>query len=228
MTIQDPSASTAQTSAPTPVGSAPVASPDSGIALACLMGAPAPADLAGNLACLLALPEEVQAAYSEALQANLQPVIDDRVETRMKRFCRRFEIDSEQLAPSIKACRFLFTSSVKAGASREDFIADVKALLSEDKATMVLDRLIPLFDEAFPQLMQAAAFQSIAEHGKVVRAVHWRMDVIKGSDHVMKLDMPVATITLQYQEGPNSGQASYQLMPEQAAELKRALSMLVG
>ncbi|MFP6686867.1 MAG: hypothetical protein VB934_19245, partial [Polyangiaceae bacterium] len=88
MTIQDPSASTVQTSAPTPVGSAPVASSDSGIALACLMGAPAPADLAGNLASLLALPEEVQAAYSEALQANLQPVIDDRVETRMKRFCR--------------------------------------------------------------------------------------------------------------------------------------------
>jgi hypothetical protein len=133
----------------------------------------------------------------------------------------------KRLAPSIKACRFLFTNTVKAGADRADFVDDIKALLPEDQATAILDRLMPLFDEAHPKMMQTAAFQTIAEHGKVVRAVHWRMDVIKGSDHVMRLDMPVATITLQYQEGPNSGQASYQLMPEQAAELKRALAAIV-
>ena len=44
---------------------------------------------------------------------------------------------------------------------------------------------------------------------------------------VLPPDMPIATITFQYQEGPNAGQTSYQLLPEQAAELKRALAALV-
>ena len=35
--------------------------------------------------------------YAEVLEANLVPVIDDRVETRMKRYCRRYEIEPELL-----------------------------------------------------------------------------------------------------------------------------------
>jgi hypothetical protein len=198
------------------------------VTLQCLMGGAAPPDLGDNLASLLALPEAVQGSYAEVLEANLSPIIDDRVETRMKRYCRRYGIEPELLAPSVKACRFLFTSTVKAGVDREAFVADVTTLLSEEQAAGVLERLLPLFDDAFPKMMQAAVFQSIAEHGKVVRAVRWRMDVIKASDHGLNLEVPVATITLQYQEGPNAAQASFQLLPEQAAELKRALSNIVG
>jgi len=198
-----------------------------GPALRCLMGHPGPPEIARGLGTLLALPEPVLQTYAEVLQVNLAPTIDDRVETRMKRYCRRYEIEPDVLAPSVKACRFLFTNAVKAGVDREAFIADVKVLLPEEQAMAVLNVLMPLFDEAFPKLVQAAVFQSIAEHGKVVRAVRWRMDVIKASDHGMKLDVPVATITLQHQEGPNAGQTSYQLLPEQAMELKRALSLIV-
>lgn len=196
------------------------------VTLRCLIGQPAPAELAENLATLLTLPEPVKESYAEVLEANLAAVLDDRVETRMKRYCRRYEIELAQLAPSVRACRFLFTNAVKAGIDREAFIADVKALLPDQSATAVLDLLLPLFDEAFPKMTQAAVFQSIAEHGKVVRAVHWRLDVIKASDHGVKLDVPVATITLQYHEGPNAGQASYQLLPEQALELKHALDVI--
>jgi hypothetical protein len=196
--------------------------------LQCLLGGAAPTELGGNLASLLELPDAVLDTYAEVLEANLAPVIDDRAETRMKRYCRRYEIDPEILAPSVKACRLLFTSAVRAGIDREAFIADVRTLLPEEQAALVLERLLPLFDVAFPKMMQAAVIQSIAEHGKVVRAVRWRMDVIKASDHGVKLDVPVATITLQYQEGPNAGQTSYQLLPDQAAELKRALANIVG
>ena len=191
------------------------------------MNGAAPPELAENLATLLSLPAAVQETYAEVLAVSLAATIDDRGETRMKRYCRGHEIEPEALAPSVKACRFLFTSAVKAGAEREDFIADVNALLAEADASAVLERLLPLFDEAFPRMMQAAVFQSIAEHGKVVRAVRWRMDKIKASDHGVNLDVPIATLTVQYQEGPNAGQASYQLLPEQAAELKRALSNIV-
>jgi hypothetical protein len=195
--------------------------------LQCLMGAEAPSELGENLATLLSLPDAVQDTYAEVLQANLAQVIDDRTETRMKRYCRRYEIEPEVLSSSVKACRCLFSGAVQAGVGREAFIIDVKALLPEEQANRVLDLLLPLFDAALPAMMQAAVFQSIAEHGKVVRAVRWRMSLIKASDHGMKLDVPVATITLQYQEGPNASQTSFQLLPEQAAELKRALANIV-
>lgn len=192
-------------------------------ALKCLMGRVAPADLGPNLSTLLVLPTAVQQTYAEVLEPNLAPVVDDRVETRVKRYCRTHGIEPRVLAPSVKACRFLFTSAVKAGIDREGFVADVNAVLPPADAASVLTLLLPLFDAALPKLVGAAAFQSVAEHGKIVRAVRWRMDVIKASDHGAHLDVPVATITLQYQEGPNAAQATYQFLPEQAAELRRAL-----
>lgn len=200
--------------------------PAANITLHCLMGQAAPPELGDNLATLLSLPEAVQKTFAEVLEPNLAPVIDDRAETRVKRYCRRYEIDPAVLSPSVKACRFLFTNAVKACIDRDAFIADVSALLPGVEGPRALDLLLPLFDVAFPKLMQAAMFQSVAEHGKVVRAVHWRMDMIKASDHAFKLDVPVATITLSFQEGPNAGQASYQLLPDQAAELRRALAFM--
>lgn len=197
------------------------------VKLACLLGLPAPPELAPNLATLTTLSEPVLATFGEVLEPNLAPVIDDRVETRVKRYCRLHEIEPDQIGPSVRACRFLFTNAVKSGAGRDGFSADVRALLPEAQAEAALARLLPLFDQAFPQLVKAAVLRSVAEHGKVVQAVHWRIEVIKSSDHGLKLDVPIATLTLQYQEGPNAGQASFQLLPEQAAELKRALAMLV-
>lgn len=195
--------------------------------LSCLMGGPAPAELRDNLVSLLALPPAVQQSFAEVLEPNLAAVIDDRVETRVKRYCRDHGIDPDALAPAIKACRFLFTSVVKAGIDREAFIRDVETLVAEPDRTPLLERVLPLFDEAYPKLMQAAALHSVAEHGKVVCGVRWRVETIQASDHGANLNVPVATITFQFREGPNAGQASYQFLPEQALELQRALANFI-
>jgi hypothetical protein len=205
-----------------------VATPDaSAPALRCVLGGRGPARLARDLGTLLELPEAVLASYAEVLEPNLADAIDDRTETRVARFAQRHSIGVEALAPSIKACRFLFTSAVRAGISVEDFALDLVALLSPEGGARAARCLCPLFETFVPELRRAAVFRSVAEHGKLVRAVRWRMDVIKGSDHALRLEVPVATLTLQYQEGANLGQVSVQLLPEQAAELRRALSMLV-
>ena len=117
---------------------------------------------------------------------------------------------------------------VKAGVQLESFAQDIEGLVGTEKSAPIVALLMPLLQEAYPQLIQQAAMRTIAEHGKVVRDVHWRMDIIKGSNHVMNLDMPVATITLQFQDGPTTGQASYQMMPDQAAKLKEALTAIIG
>lgn len=197
------------------------------VKLACLLGLPGPPELAPNLATFTTLPESVLATFAEVLEPNLAPVIDDRAETRVKRYCRLHEIEPDTIGPSVRACRFLFTNAVKSGAGRDGFTADVRAMLPEAQAEATLARLLPIFDVAFPQLVKAAVLRSVAEHGKVVQAVHWRIETIRSSDHGLKLDVPVATLTFQYQEGPNAGQASFQLLPDQAAELRRALAMLI-
>ncbi len=198
------------------------------VPLQCLRGDPGPPELGPGLATLLSLPAGVQDTWGEVLEANLAPVVDDRTETFMKRYCRRFEIEPALLAPAVKACRFMFQQAVKAGVDRAAFGSDLGALLPESQANRLRELLLPLFDASFPKLRQAAILASVAEHGRVVRSVRWRMDVIKSSNHSIKLDVPVATITLQYQEGPTAGQASYQLLPEQAAELRRVLDALLG
>jgi hypothetical protein len=195
-------------------------------ALRCLLGRTAPADLGANLATLASLPEPVLEAYAEVLEPNLAPMVDDRVETLVKRFCKRFEIEPSALGPSIIACRFLFTNMIVSGAPRDALEADIRALLDE-RADSVLPRVLALFDAAAPKLRKDAVFLSVAEHGKVVRAVHWRLDRIQSSDHGANLDVPVATITLQYQEGPTVAQATYHLLPDQAMALRRALARII-
>jgi hypothetical protein len=195
--------------------------------LRCVLGGRGPAGLARDFGTLLELPEPVLASYAEVLEPNLAEAIDDRAETRVARFAQRHSIAVESLAPSIKACRFLFTSAARAGASIDDFDLDLRALLPGERGDRAARWLCPLFATFVPELRKAAVFRSVAEHGKLVRAVRWRMDVIQGSDHALRLDVPIATLTLQYQEGANLGQVSVQLLPEQAAELRRALSMLV-
>lgn len=197
-------------------------------ALRCLGGEPPPPELAAELATLLTLPASVLDTYAEVLEVSLAPVLDDRAETFIKRYGRKHDVEPERLAPSVKAIRFLFTRAVQAGTDRGDFVHDVEALLPPAEAEHVLARLLPLFDVAFPKLRHHAAFLSVAEHGRVVRAVRWRLDVVKASDHGARIDVPVATVTFQYQQGPNAGQESYQLLPEQAAELRRALAAILG
>lgn len=199
-----------------------------GPSLACLHGQPAPPDLSAELATLLGLPADVLAAWRELLEVNLASVLDDRAETFTKRFCKRFEIEPARVAPAIKACRFLFREAVRAGVGRDGLAADLRVLLPEATAQRAADLLLPIFDAAAPKLRQAAVLLSVAEHGRVVRGVRWRMDKMLASNHGAKLDVPVATITLQYQEGPTTGQASYQLLPEQALELRKALDALLG
>lgn len=196
------------------------------VELAILGGGAAPEGLAANLASLLALPAAVVDSFGEVLEPNLAPVLDDRVETLVKRYCRRHEIEPAALAPSVKACRFLFTNAVTAGVTRAALAKDLDALLGDEGAALA-SRLLGLFDEALPNLQRAAAYLSVAEHGKVVRGVRWRMDVIRASDHGKRLDVPVATLTLQFQEGANAGQATYQLLPDQVIALRRALDAIL-
>jgi hypothetical protein len=192
-----------------------------------MRGASAPPELGPHLASLLSLPADVRSTLSEVFEAFLVPVLDDRAETFLKRYARRYEFEPARLLPAAMAVRLLVTSAVKASVDSAAFAADVRLLVGEPGGTALLELLVPLFDAAYPRLREAAVFQSVAEHGRVVRAVRWRMDTIRASDHGLGLDVPVATITFQYQDGPNRGQASYQLLPEQALELKRALGFIL-
>ncbi len=197
------------------------------VALRCLLGRAGPPELGSELAALLELPGAVQATWAEVMEANLTPVLDDRAETAMKRYGRKHDVALGQLAAPAKACRFLFLQASRAGVDRDAFSADIGALVPAPAAARVRDLLLPIFDAAIPQLRQAAVFLSVADHGRVVRGVRWRVDVIKASTHGTNLGVPVATITLQYQEGPNAGHASYQILPEEAAELRRALDAIL-
>ncbi len=61
---------------------------------------------------------------------------------------------------------------------------------------------------------------TLADHGKVLTGLSWRVDNVTSSDRGADLASPVVFLTLRYQEGKDSDSVTLQLTPESLQELK--------
>jgi hypothetical protein len=187
-----------------------------------------PNELAQDLAAFVDLPASAQEKFLDVLAPNLAETLDDRAASQSKRFARSHEADMTLLASVVRACRHILLAAVKKGLGPEEFTQELQTLLAGTTGKEAIAAALQQGYARFvPQLTQAAVFGSIAHHGKVVRKVRWRVDTIRASDLLTKIDMPIATITFEYQEGPQARTSSFQLLPEQAVELRQALDAIL-
>jgi hypothetical protein len=196
------------------------------IALQALGGAHAPAGLAADLAALLTLPEHAREHLWEILGPSLADPVPAQVEAEVERFCVTYDVEREQLGYTIRACRFLLREAASIDLSRAAFAADLEALSSEAEAIGAL--LLPRFESAKAFVRREMLRNTIADHGKLLESVTWRVDHPASSSRGKRLAGRVVSLTLGYREGDRRERVTLQVLPEALVELKKLCDQLLS
>lgn len=190
-----------------------------------LDGKPAPAELGASLRRLLELPESLRGKLDEILLPNLEPLPEDQLEARIARLCRRHDLVPEQVGPGVKAAVFLFRQAAMFDVGADELEQDLRAV---GAGPALCGLLVPPYRQVFPELRREIAMATIAAHGKVLTNVEWRMDTLGSSNRGRKLNIPVALVTLHYQDGQQANHVTLQMMPDAVAGLREVCDLLLN
>ncbi len=197
----------------------PAAAP---VQLRCLQGKPVPADLAGDLRALTRLPPAARAALWSVLGPSLTEPLAPEVEGMLDAFCRAQRLRRDDLARPVKACRFLLREAAGADVPRATFVEDLRALCGRDDA--IEQFFVAGYDAACKVVRQEVLQGTLADHGKLLLGVDWRLDSVQASNRGSKMRVPVALLTLRFREGEQTQRITLQVLPETLRELTQTLT----
>jgi hypothetical protein len=190
--------------------------------LRCLRGKPTPAGLASDVRGLTRLPD----AAREALWSVLGPCLAEPpgadAESMLDAFCRTHRLRRDDLATAIKACRFLLREAAGAGVARGVFVQDLRALCGKDD--VIEQFFVAGYDAACNVVRQEVLQGTLADHGKLLMGVDWRLDSVQASNRGSKMRVPVALLTLRYREGDETKRITLQVLPETLRQLTQTLT----
>jgi hypothetical protein len=201
----------------------PVQAPAAPPELRSLGGSAPPAEILGDLARAIGLPERGRQRFWEALGPCLSEPLPADVEARLDRFCQRLELDPGALARAIKACRFLVRQASSHNLDRAAFAEDLGKL---PDAGALRELLLPGYEAARAQVRAELVRATMADHGKLLEGVDWRIDQVAASSHAPALRVPVAVVTMRYREGERRERITFHATPDALAGLRELCDRL--
>jgi hypothetical protein len=69
---------------------------------------------------------------------------------------------------------------------------------------------------------------TIADHGKLVEGIDWRIDSISASDRGESFGYAIGVLTFRYREGEERSRITVQLLPDALAELRAICDRMLG
>lgn len=183
-----------------------------------------PPELQSDLRKLEALPEGVRNDFWEVLQPNLAPVLDDRVGAAVAKFCRSREVEPPDLLEPVRASRWLVYQAAKHNPEPNVIVSDLEKIAGPN----TLATLLPCFQQATPVLRARIVEEALADHGKLVRGVGWRVDTVRRSHNGAGINTAVAMLTFRYTEGGKQEHLTLQMLPETLNQLRYAIEEIVG
>ncbi len=191
-----------------------------------LGGTPPPAGLAAALDSAASLPIKAQAKLAGLLAPLLSALPDDQLDNRIIRLCGQEQLDAKQLAPPLKAARFLFLHAARQNLDADALAEDIGGLCSA--APLIIQLLLPCYVAALPVMREEMIAASLQAHGRVLANVEWRIDTIGSSSRGRQLNVPVAMVTFHYQDREQPGSFTIQMLPSMVEELRNVCDELLG
>lgn len=194
--------------------------------LYCLGGGEAPHELGADLLRLLHLPPEALQKLWQILAPTLGETIAKETEELLSVFCQAYGVNDEELGRAIKACRFVIREAAQRDVPAGAVAEDLERLCPGDP--LVKELVLAGYEPAKAQLRHEIIKAAVADHGKLLVGVKWRVDAVQASERGVKLRMPVALLTLHYREGADLGRMTLQALPDMVQELKAACEKVLA
>lgn len=177
--------------------------------LHCCQGAQAPEDLFLGWSEFLAMRTSARQEFLELLTASILEPDAAAAEAGLARFCDGHGIEERAAFGALRACQFLLQRSAALDLGAELFIDDLQNLSSEDSggARLVASRYLPLKQRIREHLLD----ETLADHGKVLVGLDWRIDQVASADRAVNLNTPVVFLTLRLRDGEAVDRVTVQL-----------------
>jgi hypothetical protein len=189
-------------------------------------GEEAPPELAADLLCLLRLPAAALRNLGEVLVPSLAEPIPKEAEEVVEVFCAAYHADDGDLAQAVRGCRFLIREAAQRDLSAGALGEDLDRLCPDDP--LAKEVVLAFYETAKEPLRHEMIKATVADHGKLLVGIHWRMDTIQASERGAKLRTTVAMLTLDYREGTETGRVTLQVLPDMMGELKSVCGKVLG
>lgn len=203
----------------------PAADDADGPRLACLDGRPADAELVASMTDLAALPARAFDLLPELVATRLDVLPDDQRDAKLARLCRRDELDVSVARPAIVALASLLRAAAASNVERASLEADLEKL---GIRSPLVEVLLALYEERVGGLRDEIVRATIAAHGPVLTGAEWRIDTLGSSSRGRELDVPIALVTFQYQDGRESKRLTVQMLPEAVHGLRELCDHLLS
>ena len=193
-------------------------------------GGPAPAVILSAWESYCGFDELARRELPSLLHGVLEGPEDPANNGRFKAFCGHFGISSDVLGGVVQGLNQLIGQASALGLEPDALHQDLLSLGSSlhSNPSSIAEPIVQLYTVVQPRLRARLVDETLAEHGRLLIGVDWRVDELKISDRGVGLDTSVMHLTLRYREGDETSRVSFQLVPEMARRLRDVCSRVVG
>lgn len=196
------------------------------ISLNAFEGRSGPAEIHDAWTAYLGFDEALRTEFPVLLRGILENPEHESNDGRFKAFCTHFEVSTDDLSGVVSGMNLLLLHATAAALPPEGLLEDLMQLGAKDAS--VCQPVVSMYAEMQPLLRGRLIERSLADHGRLLVGVGWRVDELKISDRGAALDTPIMHLTLRYREGDETSRISLQLVPEMARRLRDACARVVG
>jgi len=189
--------------------------------LRCLLGRGASEPLLEGWRCYQRLPPEVQRDVWDLVASGIARPADPGFQSRIRALCDQHGLDEAGVLPAVQACGFLLGQAVALDLSEGDFRSDLIVLA--DESADGLEAILPRYPVLKTALREAMMIGTLADHGKVLVALDWRVDRVSSSNRAAQLEADVVFLTLKYREGEEICRVTLQVTTQGLQDLRAFL-----
>lgn len=168
--------------------------------LKCLQGQPPTADLVRRWRRFEELPAAAQARVWDGLTPILLGLPQQEVPNHVAQFAASLNLDAGDLSLALEGCHVLLIEATARDLDVAEFDADLRALGGDAGSPSARAVLLEGYDRAKKLIRQRLVAKSVADHGKVLTGLNWRIDRILSSSHAIDLNTPILLMNLHYEE----------------------------
>jgi hypothetical protein len=188
------------------------------IRLQCFHGNPAPPPIVDGWKRFLRFPQQATTSFWSLLGPALMEPANPRNKDLAESFSREHRLGQEDVVAALRSCDLLLRQASALDLDAAAFQQDLAALSPGNPygAEIILSQ----YDATKAELRRRIIQESLADHGKVLVGLDWRLDNVTASNLGAQLDTTVVLLTLRYRDGERIERITLQLTPEALKELK--------